>query len=67
MTYYNITITINNVESSNLDKLESICEIMESVCETICDTCDYETVKRLDPPYYELKEEENDDANRIPR
>ena len=56
MTYYNITITIENVESGNLDKLEEICEIMESVCSAICGACDYKTIQRLDPPYYELKE-----------
>lgn len=56
MTYYNITITIENVESGNLDKLECICEMMESVCETIFDTCDYETVNRFGRPHYKLEE-----------
>ena len=56
MTYYNITITIENVESDDPEQLEVICEMMESVCETICRTCSYDTIKRLDPPNYDLKE-----------
>ena len=56
MTYYNITITIENVESDNLVQLEVICEMMEEVCETICRACEYATVKRFDPANYELEE-----------
>ena len=56
MTYYNITITIENVESDDPKQLEVICEMMEEVCETICRTCEYATVKRFDPPNYELEE-----------
>ena len=56
MTYYNITITIENVESDDPEQLEVICEMMEEVCETICRTCEYATVKRFDPPNYELEE-----------
>ena len=56
MTYYNITITIENVESDDPEQLEVICEMMEEVCETICRTCEYATVKRFDPPNYNLKE-----------
>ena len=53
---YNITITIENVESDDREQLEVICEMMEEVCETICRTCEYATVKRFDPPNYELEE-----------
>ena len=53
---YQITITIENVESDDPEQLEVICEMMEEVCETICRTCEYATVKRFDPPNYELEE-----------
>ena len=53
---YQITITIENVESDDPEQLEVICEMMEEVCETICSTCEYATVKRFDPANYKLEE-----------
>ncbi len=53
---YDITITINEVETSNLDQLEILCEMMSEVCESICRKCDYDTVKRFGLADYELKE-----------
>lgn len=56
MTAYDITITIENVETEDLEQLEILCEMMEELCETVCRKCDYAAVKRFDPPNYELEE-----------
>ena len=53
---YDITISINEVETSNLDQLETLCEMMAEVCESICRKCDYDTVRRFGLADYELKE-----------
>ena len=53
---YDITIRINEVETSNLDQLETLCEMMAEVCESICRKCDWDTVKRFGLADYELKE-----------
>lgn len=53
---YNITITIDGVETSNLDQLEILCEMMTEVCESILRKCDYETVKRFGIADYDMKE-----------
>ena len=56
MTQYNITITIEELESDNLDRLEILCEMMTEICDAICRKCDYDTVKRFGLADYELKE-----------
>ena len=53
---YNITITIGDVETSNLDQLEILCEMMTEVCESILRKCDYDTVKRFGIADYDMKE-----------
>ena len=53
---YDITITINEVETNNLDQLEILCEMMAEVCESICRKCDYDTVRRFGLADYEMEE-----------
>lgn len=53
---YDITITITGVETADLYKLEELCEMMAEVCNTLCNKCDFRTVKRFDYADYELKE-----------
>ena len=53
---YDITIRIPEVETNNLDQLETLCKMMAEVCESICRKCDWDTVKRFGLADYELKE-----------
>lgn len=53
---YDITITINEVETNDLDRLETLCEMMAEICESICRKCDYDTVKRFGLADYEMEE-----------
>ena len=53
---YNITITINDVETSNLDQLEILCEMLVEICDSVCRKCDYDTVKRFGLADYEMEE-----------
>lgn len=53
---YDITISINEVETSNLYQLEILCEMMAEVCESICRKCDYDTVRWFGLADYDMKE-----------
>ena len=53
---YDITIRITEVETSNLEQLEIICEMLTEICDSVCRKCDYDTVKRFGLADYEMEE-----------
>ena len=63
MTYdrYKLTITISDVETSNLDQLEILCEMMAEVCESMVRKCDYDTVNRFSLAEYDLEKMKEDE------
>ena len=56
MKTYNITLTINEVETNNLDQLETLCEMLTEICDSVCRKCDYETVMRFGLTDYDMEE-----------
>ena len=53
---YDITIRITEVETSNLEQLKIICEMLTEICDSVCRKCDYDTVKRFGLADYEMEE-----------
>lgn len=53
---YDITIRITEVDTNNLDQLETLCEILVEICDSVCRKCDYDTVERFGLAEYEMKE-----------
>ena len=53
---YDITIRITEVETSNLEQLEIICEMLAEICDSVCRKCDYDTVKRFGFANYVMEE-----------
>ena len=56
MTSYTINITMHDVETANLDRLEILCEMMTEVCESLLRKCDYDTVNRFSIVDYDMEE-----------
>ena len=56
MTSYNINITMQDVETANLEQLEILCEMMTEVCESLLRKCDYDTVNRFSIVDYDMEE-----------
>ena len=56
MTSYTINITMHDVETTNLDRLEILCEMMTEVCESLLRKCDYDTVNRFSIVDYDMEE-----------
>ena len=58
---YKLTITIDDVETSNLEQLEILCEMMTEVCESMVRKCDYDTVNRFSLAEYDLEKMKEDE------
>ena len=56
MTSYTINITMQDVETANLEQLEILCEMMTEVCESLLRKCDYDTVNRFSIVDYDMEE-----------
>ena len=53
---YNITISIDEVKTTDLDKLEILCEMMTEVCDALCRKCDFDTVNSFGLADYDMQE-----------
>ena len=53
---YDITIRITEVETNNLDQLETLCEMLVEICNSVCRKCDFDTVKMFGLADYEMEE-----------
>ena len=53
---FDITIHITEVETNDLDQLETLCEMLTEICDSVCRKCDYNTVKRYGLADYEMTE-----------
>ena len=53
---YNITISIDEVKTTDLDKLEILCEMIVEVCDALCRKCDFDTVNSFGLSEYDLEE-----------
>ena len=53
---YDITIRITEVETNNIDQLETLCEMLVEICDSVCRKCDFDTVKRFGLADYEMEE-----------
>ena len=53
---YDITIRITEVETNNLDQLETLCEMLVEICDSVCRKCDFDTVKGFGLADYEMEE-----------
>lgn len=58
---YKLTITISDVETSNFEQLEILCEMMTEVCESMVRKCDYDTVNRFALAEYDLEKMKEDE------
>ena len=53
---YNITISIDEVKTTDLDKLEILCKMLVEVCDALCRKCDFDTVNSFGLSEYDLEE-----------
>ena len=58
---YKLTITIDDIETSNLEQLEILCKMMAEVCESMVRKCDYETVNSFSLAEYDLEKMEEEE------
>jgi hypothetical protein len=53
---FNINITIDEVKTTDLDKLEILCEMLVEVCDALCRKCDFDTVNSFGLADYDMEE-----------
>ena len=53
---FNITITIDEVKTTNLNQLETLCEMIVEVCDALCRKCDFDTVNSFGLADYDMEE-----------
>ena len=53
---YDITIRITEVETNNLEQLETLCEMLVEICDSVCRKCDFDTVNSFGLSEYDLEE-----------
>lgn len=53
---FNITITIDEVETTKPEQLETLCKMIVEVCDALCRKCDFDTVNSFGLADYDMEE-----------
>ena len=53
---YNITITIDEVKTTDPEQLKTLCEMIVEVCDALCRKCDFDTVNSFGLSDYDMEE-----------
>ena len=53
---FNITITIDEVKTTEPEQLETLCKMIVEVCDALCRKCDFDTVNSFGLADYDTEE-----------